>query len=161
MLLTLARGPEEWGLQCVLCLLFLYLQKDECVCQECSRVLPNIFHDPDTGEECASWDVMAVDSARIYQAMLERRRTRYARPKRQGSVGASGSRIRAGDTPHGTIQEVCCLRQCLASSRPISPKPMARSRVQEALLAEGARGGTLEHKPLNVRSGKCATVVDV
>ncbi|MPC36130.1 hypothetical protein E2C01_029579 [Portunus trituberculatus] len=71
--------------------------------QECSMVLPNVFHDPHTVcitcrgsctvssrcEECAGWDVMMVDSARVYQAKLERRHTRYARVKRQGSVGAS------------------------------------------------------------------------
>ncbi|MPC62305.1 hypothetical protein E2C01_056389 [Portunus trituberculatus] len=43
-------------------------------------------------EACAGWDVMMVDSARIYQVKLERYHTRYARSKCQGSVGISGFR---------------------------------------------------------------------
>ena len=42
----------------------------------------------------------------------------------------------------------------LASCRPISPKCVAPSRVQETLPAEGTRGGSLGHEPLRVRSGK-------
>ncbi|MPC56840.1 hypothetical protein E2C01_050806 [Portunus trituberculatus] len=47
---------------------------------------------------------MVVDSARIYQAKLEQCCTRYACAKRQGTVGASGSRFGAGDTPHRVVQ---------------------------------------------------------
>ncbi|MPC53020.1 hypothetical protein E2C01_046904 [Portunus trituberculatus] len=55
-------------------------------------------------EECAGWDVMVVDSVRVYQDKLEQRCTKYARVKRQGSVGTSGSRVGAGDMPHGAVQ---------------------------------------------------------
>ncbi|MPC98966.1 hypothetical protein E2C01_094358 [Portunus trituberculatus] len=89
-----------------------------CACQECSRALPNVSHDPHTVcimgrgsrivssrcEECAGWDVMMVDSARVYQAKVEQCHTRYACAKRQGSVGASGSRVGAGDMPHRVVQ---------------------------------------------------------
>ncbi|MPC38060.1 hypothetical protein E2C01_031561 [Portunus trituberculatus] len=43
--------------------------------------------------------------------------------------------------------------ECLASSRPTSPKPAAPSRVQEALLAKGAWGGSLGHTPSSVCPG--------
>ncbi|MPC64307.1 hypothetical protein E2C01_058419 [Portunus trituberculatus] len=50
--------------------------------------------------------------------------------------------------------------ECLASSRPTSPKPAAPSRVQEALLAEGAQGCSLGQDPLSVRLDKHAAMVD-
>ncbi|MPC59580.1 hypothetical protein E2C01_053604 [Portunus trituberculatus] len=122
---------------------FWFLQNDVCMC-----------------EECAGWDVMVVDSARIYQAKLERCFTRYACAKHQGSVGASGSRFGTGDMPHRVVQVDflssvnSCLNnlaklpasllsqaECLASSRPTSSKPAACSKVQKAFLAEGAWGG--------------------
>ncbi|MPC72138.1 hypothetical protein E2C01_066432 [Portunus trituberculatus] len=93
---------------------------------------------------------MMVDSARVYQAKLERHHTRCAHAKHQGSVGTSGSRVGAGDMPHGVVQvdspssQVRCLRQSvwLALDQP-PQKHVAPSRVQEALLAKGARGGNL------------------
>ncbi|MPC55287.1 hypothetical protein E2C01_049219 [Portunus trituberculatus] len=171
-LLLLACGPEQWEL------LPAYAHsafssgtsKRMCAYQECSRALPNISHDPHTictrimqrgsctvtsrCEKCTGWDVMVVDSARIYQVKLERRCTRYARAKHQGSVGASGSRVGAGDLPQVAVQmDLVSLvgsitpqdsaseagqAECLASSRPTCPKLAAPSRVQEALLAKGA-----------------------
>ncbi|MPC61289.1 hypothetical protein E2C01_055358 [Portunus trituberculatus] len=50
--------------------------------------------------------------------------------------------------------------ECLASSRPASPKPTACSRVREALLAEGAREGSLGHKLSSVYLGKRAAMAD-
>ena len=50
--------------------------------------------------------------------------------------------------------------ECLASSRQTSPKSAVPSRVQEALPAEGTRGGSLGHEPLRVRSGNHTMFVD-
>ena len=50
--------------------------------------------------------------------------------------------------------------ECLASSRPNSPKFTVPSRVQKALPAERIWGGSLGHEPSRVWSGKRTTPVD-
>ena len=50
--------------------------------------------------------------------------------------------------------------ECLASTRPSSPKSTALSRVQKALLAEKVWGGSLGHERMRVRLGKRTTPVD-
>ncbi|MPC51682.1 hypothetical protein E2C01_045534 [Portunus trituberculatus] len=114
---------------------------------------------------------MVMDLARVYQAKLDRCRTRYDLAKRQDSVGASGSRFGAGDTPHGEVHvdslssvgsispqdsasqagQVLPLEGQFATmfvhssplqsmlSDMIASQPMVPSRVQEALLTEGAQ----------------------
>ena len=42
--------------------------------------------------------------------------------------------------------------ECLASSRPTSPKSMVPSKVQKALPARRIRGGSLVHEPSRVQS---------
>ena len=88
--------------------------------QDCSRVHPNVSHDPHTVcitcrglcsdaircEECAGWDALTVGRTSSYQAKLERCCSRYARSRWHGSVSAPrtppSGRAGAGDITTGT-----------------------------------------------------------
>ena len=44
--------------------------------------------------------------------------------------------------------------ECLDRARPTSPRSVASSRLQKALLAKRVQGGSLGHEPSRVQSGK-------
>ena len=78
--------------------------------QDCSRVHPNVSHDPHTVcitcrglcsdaircEECAGWDALTVGRTSSYQAKSAQRRSRYARSRRHGRASAPRSPIVVG-----------------------------------------------------------------
>ncbi|MPC78263.1 hypothetical protein E2C01_072748 [Portunus trituberculatus] len=87
-------------------------------------------------------NVQVVDSAKVYQAKLERCCTRYVRAKCQGSVGTLGSRVGTGDMPHRAVQV-----DLLSSVGSVTPQDSA-SQAGQILPLESQLSAMFAHDSL-------------